>query len=56
MVAMADVPRLAGVSQSTVSHVLNDARVVGDATREARQSAVAATGYRQNALASSLAT
>jgi LacI family transcriptional regulator len=56
MVTMADVARLAGVSQSTVSHVLNDTRVVSDAAREAVRNAVAATGYRQNALARSLAT
>lgn len=56
MVTMAHVARLAGVSQSTVSHVLNDTRVVSDAAREAVLNAVAATGYRQNALARSLAT
>jgi LacI family transcriptional regulator len=56
MVTMADVARLAGVSQSTVSHVLNDTRVVSEAAREAVRNAVAATGYRQNALARSLAT
>jgi hypothetical protein len=39
MVAMADVAWLAGVSESTVSHVRNDTRVVGDATREALLSA-----------------
>jgi LacI family transcriptional regulator len=56
VVTMADVARLAGVSPSTVSHVLNDTRVVSDATRNAVLDAVASIGYRQNALARSLAT
>jgi LacI family transcriptional regulator len=56
MVTMGDIARLAGVSQSTVSHVLNETRVVSPASREAVLQAVAATGYRQNALARSLAT
>lgn len=56
MVTMGDVARLAGVSQSTVSHVLNDTRTVSDASRAAVLQAIADTGYRQNALARSLAT
>lgn len=56
MVTMADVARLAGVSQSTVSHVLNGTRHVSDPARTAVLRAVADTGYRQNALARSLAT
>jgi LacI family transcriptional regulator len=56
MVTMGDVARLAGVSPSTVSHVLNDTRVVSDTSRAAVLRAVADTGYRQNALARSLAT
>jgi LacI family transcriptional regulator len=56
MVTMGDVARLAGVSQSTVSHVLNETRAVSDASRTAVLRAVADTGYRQNALARSLAT
>lgn len=56
MVTMGDVARLAGVSQSTVSHVLNDTRTVSDASRAAVLRAIADTGYRQNALARSLAT
>jgi LacI family transcriptional regulator len=56
MVTMADVARLAGVSQSTVSHVLNSTRKVSDPARAAVLRAVADTGYRQNALARSLAT
>ena len=56
MVTMGDVARLAGVSQSTVSHVLNDTRTVSEASRAAVLQAIADTGYRQNALARSLAT
>ncbi len=55
MVTMADVARLAGVNASTVSHVLNGTRTVSDPTREAVLAAIARTGYRQNALARSLA-
>ena len=35
MVTMAEVAAVAGVSQSTVSHVLNSTRVVSDQTRAA---------------------
>ncbi|WP_432544631.1 LacI family DNA-binding transcriptional regulator [Kineococcus sp. SYSU DK002] len=52
---MADVARLAGVNASTVSHVLNGTRTVSAPTREAVLAAIARTGYRQNALARSLA-
>lgn len=56
MVTMAEVAAVAGVSQSTVSHVLNSTRVVSDQTRGAVLQAIASTGYRRNALAHSLAT
>ena len=56
MVTMADVAAVAGVSQTTVSHVLNSTRVVSDHTRESVLRAIASTGYRRNALAHSLAT
>lgn len=56
MVTMAQVAVLAGVSASTVSHVLNGTRKVNDATRENVLRAVASTGYRHNILARSLAT
>lgn len=56
MVTMAQVGVLAGVSASTVSHVLNGTRRVSDATREQVLRAVAITGYRHNILARSLAT
>ena len=48
---MVDVARLAGVSISTVSHVLNGTRHVEDATRARVERAIADTGYRQDTLA-----
>lgn len=56
MATMADVARLAGVNPSTVSHVLNGTRHVSGPTRQLVLDAIAATGYRPNALARSLAT
>lgn len=56
MATMADVARLAGVSTSTVSHVLNGTRLVGERTRERVVQAISDTGYRHNVLARSLAT
>lgn len=55
MVTMAEVARSAGVSMSTVSHVLNGTRAVNQGTRTRVEEAIAATGYRPNALARSLA-
>jgi LacI family transcriptional regulator len=49
-----DVASLAGVSTSTVSHVLNDTRHVEPATKERVISAVKATGYRRDVLARSM--
>lgn len=54
MATMVDVAELAGVSTSTVSHVLNDTRPVGDDARRRVLAAIAATGYRQDALARAL--
>jgi len=51
MTTMVDVARLAGVSISTVSHVLNGTRNVEDATRARVERAIADTGYRQDTLA-----
>lgn len=51
MVTMVDVARLAGVSISTVSHVLNGTRNVEDVTRAKVERAIADTGYRQDTLA-----
>ncbi|HET9146704.1 MAG TPA: LacI family DNA-binding transcriptional regulator [Acetobacteraceae bacterium] len=51
---MRDVAALAGVSVSTVSHVLNDTRAVPEETRARVAGAVAATGYTPNSVARSL--
>ncbi|WP_231336371.1 LacI family DNA-binding transcriptional regulator [Actinomadura graeca] len=53
---MADVARKAGVSISTVSHVINGTRFVADATRDRVLQAIRQTGYSHNTLARSLAT
>jgi LacI family transcriptional regulator len=53
---MADVAAEAGVSVSTVSHVLNGTRPVSQVLTEKVRLAVEATGYSRNALARSLAT
>jgi LacI family transcriptional regulator len=55
-VTMADVARLAGVSVTTVSHVLNETRFVADPARRRVLSAVAASGYTPNSLARAMAT
>lgn len=58
-VTMKDVARLAGVSQPTVSRVLNDTSTpiaVSEATREKVLQAVAQLGYRPNMTARSLRT
>ncbi|GAB7066289.1 LacI family DNA-binding transcriptional regulator [Mycolicibacterium hodleri] len=52
---MGDVARLAGVSASTVSHVLNGTRRVDGATRLRVEAAIEKTGYRRNVVARSLA-
>ncbi|HBY23298.1 MAG TPA: LacI family transcriptional regulator, partial [Propionibacteriaceae bacterium] len=51
MATMIDVARLAGVSTSTVSHVLNGTRKVESATRRRVEAAIEQTGYRQDTLA-----
>ena len=56
MVTMQDVADLAGVSQSTVSHYLNETRPVHPDTRRAIQDAIDRTGYVHDALARSLRT
>ncbi|PEG35369.1 LacI family transcriptional regulator [Mycolicibacterium agri] len=55
MTTMDDVARIAGVSASTVSHVLNGTRKVNDETRQRVEAAIEATGYRRNVVARSLA-
>lgn len=51
-----DVARLAGVSKSTVSLVLNDSPLVADATRGAVQKAMTELGYVYNRSAAKLRT
>jgi LacI family transcriptional regulator len=49
-----DVARVAGVSTSTVSHVVNGTRPVNDDTRRRVLNAIQATGYRQDSVARAL--
>ena len=56
MATIADVARGAGVSVSTVSHVVNGTRRVAPATAMAVQAVIDAVGFRPNALARSLKT
>jgi len=51
---ISDVARMAGVSTSTVSHVINGTRPVRDETRTRVEEAVRATGYRRDSLARAL--
>jgi LacI family transcriptional regulator len=51
---MRDVAQLAGVSISTVSHVVNNSRGVSDVARTQVEQAMAQLDYRPNALARSL--
>jgi len=54
MATMADVARQAGVSVSTVSHVINGTRFVKEETRQAVIDAIRGTGYTHNTIAKSL--
>ncbi len=54
MATMKDVARLAGVSTSTVSHVINKDRFVSEAIREKVEAAVVSLNYAPSALARSL--
>lgn len=54
MATIVDVASLAGVSTSTVSHVLNETRHVEPETKARVMSAVQATGYRRDVLARSM--
>lgn len=56
MNTMADVARQAGVSVSTVSHVINRTRVIRPETERRVLEAIARTGFVVNTLARSLAT
>lgn len=53
---MTDVARLAGVSQKTVSRVINGERYVSDHIRERVQRAARQLGYRRNTAARALST
>ena len=53
-VTMADVARLAGVSESTVSRALTDNTLIAEATRRRIQDIARDTGFTVNPLASSL--
>ncbi|WP_091376483.1 LacI family DNA-binding transcriptional regulator [Actinokineospora alba] len=53
---MEDVAKLAGVSISTVSHVVNETRAVAVTTRSRVLEAIESTGYTGNAIARSLVT
>jgi LacI family transcriptional regulator len=55
MVTMADVARLAGVSVTTVSHVINGTRPASERTTRAVLAAIERTGYSRNVLARALA-
>ena len=54
MATIREVAESAGVSYATVSHVINNTRVVSQGTRERVLAAMAALNYRPNALARSL--
>lgn len=54
MATMKDVARLAGVSTSTVSHVINKDRFVSDAIKEKVEAAIKSLNYAPSALARSL--
>lgn len=51
----ADVAKLAGVSESTVSYVLTGVRPISDETKERVEAAMAELGYTPNAMAQALA-
>lgn len=53
---MADVGRVAGVSGSTVSHVINNSRFISPQTRQAVLNAIESTGYLSDGIARSLRT
>ena len=55
-VSMIDVARLAGVSTTTVSHVLNNTRFVSEETREKVNAAIRQLNYVPNASARTLKT
>lgn len=56
MVTMSDVAKVAGVSATTVSHVLNKSRRIDPETERAVQAAIESTGYVNDRVARSLRT
>lgn len=56
MATMADVAQRAGVSVSTVSHVINGTRIVREETRRAVLAAIEDIGYTHNTITRSLIT
>ncbi len=56
MVTMSDVARVAGVSATTVSHVVNKSRRIDPATERLVQDAIETTGYVNDRVARSLRT
>ena len=54
MATIREVAESAGVSYATVSHVINNTRVVSQETRQRVLAAMTALNYRPNALARSL--
>ena len=56
MVTMSDVARVANVSATTVSHVINKSRKVNPETEKAVRDAIEATGYAADGIARSLRT
>jgi LacI family transcriptional regulator len=56
MVTMADVAKVAGVSATTVSHVINKSRRIRPQTERAVLAAIAETGYLNDLVARSLRT
>src|SRR3954468_19174262 len=56
MATLADVPRHAGVSQSTVSYVLSGKRTISPATRRRVERSIRTLGYRPHAGARALAS
>lgn len=55
MTTRADVAKLAGVSESTVSYVLSGKRPIGEETRKRVLAAIEETGYKSNYAAAALA-
>lgn len=56
VVTMADVAQVAGVSQTTVSHVVNKTRRIHPVTEQAVRAAIESTGYSNDGVARSLRT